>query len=279
MSWRASAYIKELLVCPNGDQISRTEKLVAMILADSHQDKAKAYTFPAVATIAADAVMDERVCRRILGALERKGVIFRERAERQGRGQMTYYRFPALDGEAKTQLQKGDTMSSFFSGERGTEGGPKGDKNGVAYKEEQKQEQKQKQLPLIPSLHEGSAPVQATRAAALSPSSAAQSSRSAAIDRALEQIANALSITRRRTLREIRKQIALEADKGEPPATIALEMIAAFRKQSENEHQLRAHYGPEKFFGLGIWKDTRRWYWDQARIEQLAGASVGSYRQ
>ena len=56
MSWRASAYIKALVVCPNGKRISGTEKLVALVLADSHQDKGEG-TYPAVRTIAEDALV------------------------------------------------------------------------------------------------------------------------------------------------------------------------------------------------------------------------------
>ncbi len=99
MSWKASAYVKALVMCPNGERISRTEKLVALVLADSHQDKGKAHTYPAVKMIAEDSLMEARVCRRMLASLERKGVIARDRAENQGRGQLTFYRFPALDGD------------------------------------------------------------------------------------------------------------------------------------------------------------------------------------
>src|ERR1700723_3543548 len=133
MSWRASAYIKALIVCPNGERISRTEKLVALVLADSHQDKANAFTFPAVKMIAEDSLMDPRVCRRILSGLERKGVIERERSENQGRGQITFYRFPELDGKQPkgghgvplSKPEKEDNMSPLFFGKRRTEGGRK----------------------------------------------------------------------------------------------------------------------------------------------------------
>jgi hypothetical protein len=60
MSWRASAYIKALVVCPNGERISRTEKLVALVLADSHQDKGKTFTFPAVKMIAEDSLKEDK---------------------------------------------------------------------------------------------------------------------------------------------------------------------------------------------------------------------------
>jgi hypothetical protein len=113
------------------------------------------------------------------------------------------------------------------------------------------------QLPLIPSLHEGKA--------------------ADAIDAALANVAKALSITRRRTLREIRKVIVLEFEKG-CGGDVAERMIAAWNRQAELSHLLRVKYGPEKFFSLGIWLDQRRWHFDEAKLEQLAGASIGSYQ-
>lgn len=160
MSWKASAYVKELVVCPNGERISRTEKLVALVLADEHQDKAKAFTFPAVKSIAVDALMDPRHCRRVLDSLERKGVIRRDRPANQGRGQITYYAFPELDKPA----EKGGEMSTFFKGKRGAEGGQKEDKTQGAYKEEHEHEQKQKATPLNPLASEGSVDVDSAAA-------------------------------------------------------------------------------------------------------------------
>jgi len=150
MSWKASAYVKTLVECPNGERISRTEKLVALVLADSHQEKAHAFTFPSVKTIAEDSLMDPRVCRRVLASLERKGVIERQRAQNQGRGQLTFYRFPALDslkpkGGQVVPLSlpnKADAVSSLFLAERRTEGGRKEDKTAPPSIEEQEQELK-----------------------------------------------------------------------------------------------------------------------------------------
>jgi hypothetical protein len=118
------------------------------VLADSHQDKAKTYTFPSVSTIAEDALMDERVCRRLLASIERKGVIERVHPEVQYRGITTFYRFPALDKEGgqpvpPSKNDKGDR--------RGTEGGPKGDESPITNKEEQELEQKQELTPLAGS--------------------------------------------------------------------------------------------------------------------------------
>ncbi len=154
MSWRASAYVKELVVCPNGERITQAEKLVALVLADSHQDKGAAYTFPAMKMIAEDSLMDPRVCRRHLGALERKGVIARLRAQNQGRGQVTFYRFPALDGPKEgghgvplSAVEKRARFLAQKEDRRRTEGGQKEDKSRTLHIEEQEQEQKQIQVP------------------------------------------------------------------------------------------------------------------------------------
>jgi hypothetical protein len=100
----------------------------------------------------------------------------------------------------------------------------------------------------------------------------------AAADRALEQIASALGITRPRTLRAIRSAIACEAEKGDPLPTIALAMIAASKKQDANSRLLTCKFGPDKFFGLGIWRDESRWYWNEQLLREQAGASVGSFQ-
>ena len=97
MSARASAYAKELVVCPNGERITRGEKLVLIVLADNHQDKAKHFTYPSIDTIAEDALCDRRSCQRHLDGLERKGVIRRLRPVAYGRSLTTFYFFTALD--------------------------------------------------------------------------------------------------------------------------------------------------------------------------------------
>jgi hypothetical protein len=97
MSARASAYAKSLTVCPDGEMVTPREKLVLIVLADAHQDKANHFTYPAVETLAEDAMCDRRSCQRYLAALERKGVIKRMRPAHQGRGMQVFYFFTALD--------------------------------------------------------------------------------------------------------------------------------------------------------------------------------------
>ena len=257
MSWKASAYIKQLVVCPNGERISRTEKLVALVLADSHQDKAQAKTFPAVKMIAEDSLMDPRVCRRILSSLERKGVIERDRAANQGRGQLTFYRFPALD-------EKEDTMSSFFSAKRRTEGGRKEDKTRISLYEEQEQKQKQV-LPPLPPASQGEH----------------VSTDRDAVESAVGQVMLGCGFTARRLLKMLAGVIGQEIAKDKTPDEAAKAMISAWRAYSVQDTGLRMKWRPTVFFAEGYWRDQRSWCWDAQELERkrvAREASVGSYR-
>jgi DNA-binding MarR family transcriptional regulator len=253
MSWKASAYMKELIVCPSGERISRTEKLVAMVLAENYDERRKDYTFSSVKTIAADTLMDERVCRRILAALERKGVIVRQRPERQGRGQLTFYRFPGLEIGMENSTEKGDNMSSFSLPKGGRKEDGRGTKPAPPIEEQKQQKQQKQKAPVVPI------------AAA-----------TGTVESAVAQVRSALSIANPRKLKLVRQVIELEAEKGEPPPTTALAMIAAWREQGERyaRDELKFAFGMEKFFGLGIWKDKNAWRWDNDRVRLQAEAGT-----
>lgn len=163
MSAKASGYAKALVACPNGEVITAREKLVLMCLADSHQDKAKRFTYPSVETIAVEAMCDRRSCQRYLGSLERKGVICRLRPPNHGAGIGVFYFFPAFD-----ELPKGWQPAALFptpflfekGGERAAEGRQKGGNSSVApieraQEREQEQEQKLKATPHTPLEREG----------------------------------------------------------------------------------------------------------------------------
>lgn len=96
-----------------------------------------------------------------------------------------------------------------------------------------------------------------------------------ALEAAVDQVCNALAIANRRRRRFLRDVIELEATKGDPPPTIALSMIAAWNYQAQMGPYLRKT-GLYKFFGDGYWKDQRRWFWDEQRLQDRARASVGS---
>ncbi len=97
-----------------------------------------------------------------------------------------------------------------------------------------------------------------------------------ALNRAADQVCSALGISNRRKRRLLRDVIALEAEKGDLPATIALAMISAWNAQAVNSPVLRVKFGLARFFSEGIWKDQRRWHWDEQRLRDGANARVGS---
>lgn len=132
MSARASAYAKTLVVCPNGERLSRGEKLVLIVLADNHQDKAKHFTYPSVETLAEDALCDRRTCQRHLASLERKGVIRRMRPANQGSGMTVFYFFTALDAIPEGWQNAALSEPRLFAlkgGKRAAEGRQKGGKS------------------------------------------------------------------------------------------------------------------------------------------------------
>lgn len=96
------------------------------------------------------------------------------------------------------------------------------------------------------------------------------------LERAVDQVCSALAIANRRKRRLLRDVIALEAEKGDLPATVALRMIEAWKTQARRSDELRVKYGIGKFFGDGIWKDQNRWHFDENLLRLRAEARVGS---
>jgi hypothetical protein len=99
-----------------------------------------------------------------------------------------------------------------------------------------------------------------------------------ALERSVDQVCSALGITNRRKRKPVRYAIATAAEKGELPATLALEMIAAVRDQDRLhlERALKFKFGFEKFIGLGIWRDRDRWAWDTAELKLQSEARMGT---
>lgn len=98
------------------------------------------------------------------------------------------------------------------------------------------------------------------------------------LERAVDQVCSALGLANRRKRKVVHGAIALAAEKGELPATLALEMIAAVRDQDELHlgRQLKFKFGLQRFLGEGIWRDRNRWAWDPAEMRLQAEARVGS---
>lgn len=268
MSWKASAYVKALVVCPNGERLSKTEKLVALCLADSHQDKSETYTYPAMATLAEESLMDVRSCRRLLLALERKGVIEIVRPDRQGAGQLNFYRFPALDvlpAPRRKSAEEGGQNVRLFSAKRGTKGGQKGDtacNPPHPLFSEQKQEQK-----LNPPQPPSPPAVGASRRTGILPE--------ADLKPHIDAVMQGCGWTNDRLRKSIAAQLRLMADRGRAAPTVALAIIAAWKSLCRNRHLLRHDWGPRKFIDEGHWKPDDEWPWDRRAVEQEQQARVG----
>jgi len=91
MSHQASGYVKGLL----GDQVTRRQKLLLLILADYHNTETH-NAYPSLKTLARESLMDEREAQRVLNEVEGRII---ERVSGQGSGHLTAYRFIALDKE------------------------------------------------------------------------------------------------------------------------------------------------------------------------------------
>jgi hypothetical protein len=93
---KAVGYVKEMLVAPSGEALTPAEKLVALVIADYYNAEL-GYAYPSMERLAAEALVGDRHCRRIVKQLEAKGVL----AIRQGGGRFANrYAFPGLDGVA-----------------------------------------------------------------------------------------------------------------------------------------------------------------------------------
>jgi hypothetical protein len=89
MSWKATAYVKEIT-----EGITPSEKLLLFVLADYH-NTAKSLAWPSVPVLAMEALMSERQATRILADLEKKNFI--QRIRPTGGHATTMYQFVALD--------------------------------------------------------------------------------------------------------------------------------------------------------------------------------------
>ena len=59
MSWGATAYAKKVRECPNGELITKSEKLLFMVMADYYNEERGA-SWAGVKTLAGDALMRDR---------------------------------------------------------------------------------------------------------------------------------------------------------------------------------------------------------------------------
>ncbi len=278
--------MKALHECPNGEVITRTEKLVGIVLGDAHQDRRDRHTFPSIAEIAEDAMVSERQCQRVMDALERKGVIRREYPAGKGRGKTTFYIFCELDcrvadsdwAAGKVARRDADASPKGCHGvtllagkkaapvlvERVTEGCHKGDILPRAYKEEHEQEQQEQVHPPTPL-----------------PGGERFAVHPLLLSEAVDGVMRACRWTDRRQRHTVSTQLRLAVSLGEELALVAARMIAAWSQHLDAaaDGLLRgAAYGPKKFIGLGMWNDVDGWHWDVELLRRRAEASVGTLR-
>lgn len=271
MSAKASGYAKELLICPNGELISAREKLVLMVLADSHQVKAGRFTFPSVDTIASEARCDRRSCQRYLGALERKGVIRRLRPANQGAGMMTFYFFPAIES-----IPEGWQSAALFFEPRAAEGRVEGRQKGgkraataqlslVERAREREQEPEQQQIPPSPQASPGGAD-----------GSMPVSSVGDALDRWMDE----QSFTAKRLRRRLRAVWAARVRSAVKVGDeVAAEMADAWKRYGSQGRRLFRHVSAAEFFEGGFWLNANSWHWNTEflnREDRMAEAKAGS---
>src|SRR5208283_3805919 len=101
----------KLRVAPDGSRITSTEKNVAMHVAQ-YFNADVGIAWPYVETLAKDACISERHCRRTIESLERKHVIKRVYMRRNVTGMQTSngYFFPALGSPPQTPEAKARSL-------------------------------------------------------------------------------------------------------------------------------------------------------------------------
>lgn len=115
MSWKATAYVKELSRCPDGAPLSRLHKELLLVLSDYHRTDSRVM-WPSQKTLASDCLAKVRQIQRELDYCCEHGILDRQQ-RKTGKGNITDYRFIDLDGRFSA---KDDSRSSFA-------GTPKGD--------------------------------------------------------------------------------------------------------------------------------------------------------
>jgi hypothetical protein len=115
MSWKATAYVKDLRQAPNGQRLTRSEKLVMFVLADCYNPDYH-YAWPSIQSVASAALLCERHVRRILGLLETKGLLEISKS-RGGLGHTNCYRFPGFSPDVT--ISKSDRATGLSHSKAG----------------------------------------------------------------------------------------------------------------------------------------------------------------
>lgn len=145
MSWAASGHVRRLKATPTGRALSRTEKLLLLVLADYYNDEERC-AWPSVVALAEDALSSRQWVMSCLGALVRDGMLevvqAPEHIRKGQRWARQAYRFVGFDEEGKA-VNSVDRLSAAKVVNSGAEGGQlsgrKAVNSGVRGKEEQYQ--------------------------------------------------------------------------------------------------------------------------------------------
>ncbi len=109
MSWAATSYVKKLRKAPNGEAITKGEKLVMLVIADYHNDE-RGDGWVSIKRLALESLHSRRGVVKTVQALERKGVLSVHRSPDAATKRITNrYRFPEL--EAPPQPRTGEVDS------------------------------------------------------------------------------------------------------------------------------------------------------------------------
>ena len=113
MSWVATSYVKKLRVAPNGEVITKGEKLVLFVLSDYYHDES-GYAWASLSHLAQESLHTRSGVIKTLQALEQKGVLAILRSEDAATKRVTNrYRFPALEAsDSRTPLVNSVDQSS-----------------------------------------------------------------------------------------------------------------------------------------------------------------------
>lgn len=100
MSWVATAYVKKLRVAPNGELLTRGEKLLCFVLADYFHDE-KQYAWASLSHLAQESLHTRRGVMLAVNGLKRKGVLS---VFRPSNARTNHYRFPELESPGSCRL-------------------------------------------------------------------------------------------------------------------------------------------------------------------------------
>ncbi len=169
MSAEATAYVTALRKCPDGAELTCTQKCVLYCLAD-HHNRSTRRCYPSQRLIAEESLVSYDTVQRAVAYLDTHCVIERRKPANQGRGQKCSYVFLALDAPERlksklSQLEKGVHSASLFAYlERDAKGPQTAPERGA---EGPQRPQRNKEEPRTKSNHESKA-ARPQRAPALS---------------------------------------------------------------------------------------------------------------